>query len=56
MRREYNILGKFLNPTISPQELCHLSQVLFVLVLGWPKSSFEFFHNILQKNPNKLLG
>ena len=25
------------------------------IVLGWPKSSFGFFH-ILQKNPNKLFG
>ena len=24
--------------------------------LGWPKCSFRFSHNILQKNPNKLLG
>ena len=35
------------------------SHLLIMLVnvhaipLGWPKSSFEFFHNILQKNPNK---
>ena len=56
MRREYNILGNFFNPNISPQELCLLSQVLFVLVWGWLKSSFEFFRNILQKNINKLLG
>ena len=25
-------------------------------VLGWPKSSFGFFHNILWKNPNELFG
>ena len=25
-------------------------------VLGWSKSSFRFFHNILWKNPNKLFG
>ena len=25
-------------------------------VLGWPKISFRFFHNILQKNPNELFG
>ena len=25
-------------------------------LLGWPKSSFEFCHMILQKNPNKLFG
>jgi len=24
--------------------------------LGWPKSLFEFFHYILQKNPNELFG
>ena len=23
-------------------------------VLGWPKSSFRFFHTILQKNPNEI--
>ena len=26
------------------------------LMLGWPKSSFGFFHNILQKNLNELSG
>ena len=25
-----------------------------LLILGWLKSSFGFFHNILQKNPNAL--
>ena len=25
-----------------------------LLILGWLKSSFAFFHNILQKNPNAL--
>ena len=25
-------------------------------ILGWPKSSFWFFHTILRKNPNKLLA
>ena len=25
-------------------------------VLGWPKSSFGFFHNIMQENLNELLG
>ena len=24
--------------------------------MGWPKSSFGFFRNILLKNPNELLG
>ena len=27
-----------------------------VCVQGWPKGSFWFFHNILQKNMNKLFG
>ena len=26
------------------------------MVLGWPKSSFDFFHEMLQKNPSELLG
>ena len=26
------------------------------IILGWPKSSFGFFCNILQKNPNELFG
>ena len=26
------------------------------LILGWPKSSFGVFHNILQKNPSKPFG
>ena len=25
-------------------------------VLGWPKSSFRFFHKMLQTNPNELFG
>ena len=25
-------------------------------VLGWPKSSSRFLHNILRKNPNELLA
>ena len=25
-------------------------------ILGWPKSSFGFFHNILQKNSKELFG
>ena len=25
-------------------------------ILGWPKSSFGVFHNILQKNPNRHFG
>jgi len=25
-------------------------------LLGWPKSSFRFFHKTLQKNPNDLFG
>ena len=25
-------------------------------VLGWRKSSFGFFHKMVQKNPNKLFG
>ena len=24
--------------------------------MSWSKSSFRFFHKILQKNPNKLFG
>ena len=27
-----------------------------VVILGWPKSSFRFFHKMLEKNPNKLSG
>ena len=26
------------------------------VLLGWLKSSFRFFHKMLQKNPNKLFG
>ena len=29
---------------------------LHYLILGWPKSSFGIFHNILQKNPTKFLA
>ena len=25
-------------------------------MLGWPKSSFRFFYNTTQKNPNELFG
>jgi len=25
-------------------------------IIGWPKSSFGFFHNIVQKDPDKLFG
>ena len=25
-------------------------------ILGWPKSYFEFFHKMVQKNPNKLFS
>lgn len=25
-------------------------------VLGWPKSSFEFFHRVLQKTPKEILA
>ena len=25
-------------------------------VVSWPKSAFGFFHEVLQKNPNKLFG
>ena len=25
-------------------------------ILGWPKSSFGFFHKMLLENPNKLFG
>ena len=25
-------------------------------ILGWPKSSFGFFHRTLQKSPNELFG
>ena len=25
-------------------------------ILGWPKSSFGFFHRILGKNPNEFFG
>ena len=53
------------------QEAMHVTAALFSLaktsqitaqaqqngdVLGQPKSSPEFFHNILQKNPNEFLG
>ena len=27
-----------------------------ILILGWPKSSFGFFHYMVQKNPNELFG
>ena len=27
-----------------------------IIILGWPKSSFGFFHKVLWKNPNKLFG
>ena len=27
-----------------------------VQILGWPQSSFGFFHTVLWKNPNELLG
>ena len=26
------------------------------MLLGWPKSSLGFFHEMLQKNPNELFG
>lgn len=29
---------------------------VYSLILGWPKSSFKFFRNILWKNPNELFG
>ena len=29
---------------------------MYHIILGWPKSSFGFFCNILQKNPNELFG
>ena len=35
---------------------CSGGQLHDLLILGWPKSSFEFFHTILQKNPNELFG
>ena len=25
-------------------------------ILGWPKYFFRFFHNIIQKGPNKIFG
>ena len=28
--------------------------ILFLELLGWPKSSFGFSHEIVQKNPNQL--
>ena len=52
--------------------LCEISAVIALIIkqlsfiycllvsgtfwLGWSKGSVEFFHNILQKNPNKLFG
>ena len=29
---------------------------IIILILGWPKRSFEFFYNILWKNLNELFG
>ena len=37
--------------------LCTLYTIYaYIHVLSWPKSSFRFFHTILQKNPNELFG
>ena len=33
-----------------------MAQQLHSQVLGWPKSSFGFFRNILWKNPIELFG
>ena len=33
-----------------------INRSTFLSILVWPKSSFRFFHNILQKNPNELFG
>ena len=35
--------------------LCH-RETFKVLLLGWPKSSFVFFCNILWKNQNEFFG
>ena len=35
--------------------MCH-QWVTGVLIMGWPKSSFGFFHEMVQKPPNKLFG
>ena len=34
----------------------HHSATTNAEILDWPKSSFEFFYNILQKNWNELFG
>ena len=37
--------------------LCTLYTIYACIhVLSWTKSSFRFFHTILQKNPNELFG
>ena len=35
--------------------MCH-QWVTGVLIMGWPNSSFGFFHEMVQKTPNKLFG
>ena len=32
------------------------TDIIMCHVLGWPKSSFGFFHKMVQKNLNKLFG
>ena len=36
------------------KDIRHRKQVNTVNYWGWPKSSFTFFHKMLQKNLNKL--
>ena len=41
----------------SEQELVkNKRMILWVELLGWPKSLFGFFHKMVRKNPNKLLA
>ena len=41
---------------LSPSRNSYLSNMEhFLKLLGWPKSSFRFYHNIVHKNLNKLL-
>ena len=39
-----------------PAELPGMPAVIYieVKILGWPKSSFGLFHEMLQKNPSEL--
>ena len=48
-------LNIFTYKTLTPHSPFLLSLATTIL-LGWPKSSFRFLHNILQKNLKKLFG